>query len=147
MCIMAGSEAHVKAMSGENQTPKQECITEAASISKEQWDRVNKDILKHGKGFMQEGKHIPFENITIYTELQDTEREEAIDGMLSYCSESGFESPSQVCEALYDNGYRKVKELSDEEIYYKFARTCPSIDEDYITGARWARDYILGKDK
>lgn len=79
---------------------------------------------------------------------QDTEREEAIRHIEAVIYDE--ECREDAAEALYDAGYHngpKVKELSDEEIYYKFARTCPSIDEDYITGARWARDYILGKDK
>jgi len=77
------------------------------------------------------------------------EREEAIKAMAGVVGIGLTEAARDWIGQLYDADYRKVKELSDEEI--EFYYSCrPGLEEDnrqrYISGAKRARDYILGKD-
>ena len=54
---------------------------------------------------------------------------------------------SELCEAIIDAGYRKVKELGDEDIANHILTygNLPKPEVVWGKGAKWARDYILGK--
>jgi hypothetical protein len=78
---------------------------------------------------------------------EETERENAITEIVDDVLESGVDlySNQEIAEELYDAGYRKIKELSDEDI--ENIASCaehPKLAEIWM---KVARDYMLGKEK
>jgi|GEM_PF-4695230 len=115
-------------------------------------EKVNKDIQLYGKGFMQNGKHIPFEDVVLYQQpiQTDPKRDEQIDLIQESISDSGVGYPTiSLAIALYEKGVRVLSdnqfiatELTDEQIesfaHWKYALNLDEKRSGFIAGAKWA---------
>tara|TARA_R110002153_G_scaffold132912_1_gene281919 strand:+ start:173 stop:487 length:315 start_codon:yes stop_codon:yes gene_type:complete len=79
---------------------------------------------------------------------QEKEREEAIKEIAALLSGFWQDEDQPMANVLYDAGYRKVNELSDEEIEVFLKGRASLLSPPYkIEAAKWAIDYILDKEK